>query len=201
MGIFILSYSPSVRKGEIGWLSQKAAVSQTPGDRTQKFLFYNSPRATHSKIGWSEEKTHCTKRSLKLSFSGSDVHETIGIRLNASVVLRPYLNDGALEFWVKGGANYSPLTRLDIYLKDWPAYIGTASVSYPISLTDDWRKVFLPLSSFKINERHDPEREDFTWYIKEISFGVNSFATFECAEVYIDCLRVTQNGQIISELL
>lgn len=199
--LIFMSYSQFISKVGVDRLGKAANLSKVSGSRTEKFKFYvSSTEMNAPRIEWKKVQARCSARSLKLSFFGINENYFVGIRLNAALLLRSYKNDSAIEFWVKGGKNCALINHFKVNLRDWPGYIGKASVSFPISLSQEWQRVSLPMKSFLLEKRSDISREDFTWNIIEISFSVNSFKLGESADVYIDCLKILKNNEIISEL-
>ena len=202
LAIFGLYSCPAVRRSEVRWLDNNLCLEDIKELRTTKFNFFVYPprESAQSRVGFSTEAGPCNPRCLQLDFSGSENDTYLGFRLVAAVVLRLYISAGALEFWVKGADNAFAVNRLGVSLNEWPNYSARVVAFVPVSINKTWQKISIPLKSFQVMQKPDAGPDNFSWHIIGVTFTVDALAPDKTAELYIDGIRIVQNGQIISEL-
>ncbi len=174
------------------------------GKEKFRFCAYPKPDFNSRVITWDENESYSGSKSLKLNFQGNNVKYYIGIHLCLTINLRPYLKKGVLEFWLKGAENHSFIKNLDVYLKERSITKRTVEISLPVEMRRGWQKISLPLGKFLMRKGNNDDLKfkdkGFTWEIQEVLFSINSFNSTEPVGLFVDDLRITNNGKSIYAL-
>ncbi len=174
------------------------------GKEKFRFCAYPKPDFNSQVITWDENESYSGRKSLKLNFKGNNVKHYIGIHLCLTIKLRPYLKKGVLEFWLKGAENHSFIKNLEVYLKEESTIKQTVVISLPVEIRRGWQKISLPLSKFLMGKENNDDLKfkdkGFTWVIQEVLFSINSFNSTEPIGLFVDDLRITNNGKSIYAL-
>lgn len=170
----------------------------------EKFRFCVYPEGNHnSQITWDKNENHSlNSNSLRVNFKDDNTKSYVGIHLYLTLNLNPYLDKGVLEFWLKGGKNYSLVKNLGIYLKEGPIIERIIGVSLSPMVNKNWQRLSVPLSKFSLvkGENKYADDKEFTWGIQEVLFSIGTISYKESVELFIDDLRVMHDGKVIYEL-
>ncbi len=170
-----------------------------------KFRFCSYPDNFHSEvIAWDKKEGYPAEGSLRLTFKDNSINHRLGIHLYLTLPFGPYLEEGILEFWVKGKEDYFLSKNLNVYLKEGPIIQRTVSVYLPIRINKDWQKASLPLNKFLLMKETGSDLKDidkeFSWMIQDVLFSINLSHPEETIELFIGDLRVINNNKTIYEL-
>jgi len=201
-----LFYNLNNRKENIDSLSiQEKDIVSKCGKDSGKYIFCSYPELNFdSQITWDTHDTHFGSRPLALSFKGNDIKRYLGIHFSLTLNLRPYLEKGKLDFWVKGRKNYPFIKKLGIYLKEGQSMKRTAGITFPVEINENWKNVSLPLSQFFVIKDSDYDlrhkSKKFSWEIQEALFSVEPFSYNTQIEIYVGGLKILNENEILYDL-
>ena len=120
-----------------------------------------------SNIIWHKKEKYQGDVSLNMSIETNNSQSRYYYDINflSPLDLSSYNDAGNLEFWVKGGKNYSFIESLDIYFRDNNNVRTSASLSEFIELNNRWQDITLSLSEFTESEAFDWENVSGIVYV------------------------------------
>ena len=170
------------------------------GVHVEKFRLCSYPEPNlNLEIARDENESHSGGKAIRISFKGNSKKDYAGAHLYLTLGIGRYLSKGSLEFWIKGRKKLSVAKDLMVYLKEGPNLDNMVGVSLPVKINADWQRLSIPLREFSL-VKEDEKATRFTWEIQEIFFSVRASDLEEQVELFIDDLKVINNGKIIYDL-
>ena len=182
---------------------EERRIAERCGRSKEKFALCSYPQADiNSYIKWNKADDNSEDLCLNIVFMNNSVKYSHGIHFHLTLLLRPYLKKGILEFLIKHDNDFSLEGNLEIYLKAGPRKKAMVVSSLPIRITPEWQKVSMPLKNFAmVNKTKGSENKSFPWEIQEVIFSVNSFNLNKPLKVSISNLKVVVDSKVIYEVL
>lgn len=173
------------------------------GVRIEKFELRSYPESNPIvEIARDNKESHSGDNAIRINSGGNNKKHYAGMHLYLTLNSAPYLKDGVLEFWIKGGENSSIITDLNVYLKEGPNTDGLVMFSLPVKVDENWQRASIPLKKFSLVKEEKKRAQDrrFSWAIQEILFSVSTFNSEGLAELFIDDLKIINDGKAIYDL-
>lgn len=162
-----------------------------------------------SDINWDKEEKYTGEVSLKISIKESNTESKYyysDINFIVPLDLWLYKDTGVLEFWTKGGNNYSYIESFEVYLKDKTDTQIGIPISQFIKLSDKWQYVLLSLSEFSKKEGLNWDGRKwksgiFDWNtISRVTFSILPKRGHGYIEIFMDDLKIVAKNKIIYNL-
>ena len=190
-----------------------ALVKRTPrspsasrcGVRTEKFELRTYPeRDPCLEIVKDDKESYSGDNAIRISSRGNNKKHYAGMHLYLTLNSAPYLKDGILEFWIKGGEDSLTITGLNVYLKEGPNTDEIVMFSLPLKVSENWQKVSIPLEKFSLvkekKQGQGVQDRKFSWAIQEILFSIDTLNLERLVELFIDDLKIINNDKVIYDL-
>ena len=206
VAVFIFSYyNPLVTKRDFDKLYvQENNIISRSGQSKDQFRFCAYPSYdTYAQISWDETDTHSEGKAIRMFFKQeSSQKQYLGIHLFLTLAIRPYLDKGTLEFWIKGINNFSSVEDMNIYMKEGPNKDRMVQCLLPIKISKNWQRFNVFLNQFsvvKVNGQED-DKNQIPEEMQEFLFSINASNLTLPPEIIIDDLKIKDGDEIIYEI-
>ena len=142
-------------------------------------------------------------KTLRVEFAQQDKH-LYGLHFYFTLLLRPYLVGGYLEFYVRKANSSSLLDNMEVYLREGPFKKNMVKGVARIKIDSNWKKVIIPLKDFSLYHKEkgiNPENRAFSWEVQEILFSTDSSRIDNPVVVFIKDIKIKDGEKTIYGVL